>query len=525
MMGAIARLLNASVISVFLVLPVALADTDAKPSPDFIDPAPAAAKEDPKPILQPVTSSKETNPSPAQLSLPPEGADAPPSRRSAVSSGPSTQSANAVTVFEVTQMAIDTNPDVQARWHGFLESTEAQRAAWGGFLPKVDLNAGRAREDRRYRDNQQADAIFNRADVGLSLTQMIYDGFATLSQYRSLGHSRRASYFELLDTTEQISLEAYTAFEDVRRFRERLALAQDNLVKHKEVFKLIAERVQAGVGRSVDLEQVTGRLALAQSNVLTEQSNLHDVTARYRRITGVYPAEALAPIGLETMKLPPTREAVRKHAMQSNPALLASTESVQAASEDIGVQQAKMHPRFDLRLRGDYGDDINQINGESSVYVAELLMNYNLFNGGSDSASIRQSSQRLNAVKELQEKTCRDVLQTVDIAYNDVTRIGEQLEYLDQHQLSIAKAREAYRDQFDIGQRSLLDLLDTENEYFDSRRAYLNGLYDHSIAHARTMAATGSLVKSLKAKRTELFQLPDIGSNDAQDQVVAPCRI
>lgn len=99
--------------------------------------------------------------------------------------------------------------------------------------------------------------------------------------------------------------------------------------------------------------------------------------------------------------------------------------------------------------------------------------------------------------------------QTALIAYNDVRKLEEQLGYLDQHQLSIEKAREAYRKQFDIGQRTLLDLLDTENEVFQARRAYANAEHDLSIAQVRVQASLGNLLKTLGLARLAKDELPD----------------
>jgi adhesin transport system outer membrane protein len=78
-----------------------------------------------------------------------------------------------------------------------------------------------------------------------------------------------------------------------------------------------------------------------------------------------------------------------------------------------------------------------------------------------------------------------------------VNKLREQAAFLDQHQLSSDKARQAFRNQFDIGQRTLLDLLDTENEYFQSRRAYINAVHDLAIAQARLHAGMGNLLATL----------------------------
>lgn len=86
--------------------------------------------------------------------------------------------------------------------------------------------------------------------------------------------------------------------------------------------------------------------------------------------------------------------------------------------------------------------------------------------------------------------------------------------------MSTSKAREAYRQQFDIGQRSLLDLLDTENEYFQARRALVNAEYDLSLAKARVLGASGTLLSALKLRPLET-QAPDQpGGTEANDDAM-----
>ena len=103
--------------------------------------------------------------------------------------------------------------------------------------------------------------------------------------------------------------------------------------------------------------------------------------------------------------------------------------------------------------------------------------------------------------------------QTTQIAYNDAQRLREQLNYLNQHRLSIDRVRGAYQQQFDIGERTLLDVLDSENEYFDASRAYANAQYDITLADARTLAATGQLMQSLEIMRDDMPTLAELGND------------
>jgi len=141
------------------------------------------------------------------------------------------------------------------------------------------------------------------------------------------------------------------------------------------------------------------------------------------------------------------------------------------------------------------------------------VLNYNLFKGGSDRALSRQYAERLALSKDLRDKACRDIRQTLAIAFNDIQNLSRQLGFLDQHQLATEKAREAYRKQFDIGQRTLLDLLDTENEYFQARRAYVNAAHEHAIAHARTLAGMGKLLSALQVGRDGLPTAKELGQD------------
>lgn len=426
----------------------------------------------------------------------------------------------ATTVREAAQKAVVSNPEVQARWHTFLAASEEQDIARGGYLPRLDLSAGAGRE--RQTDPGLTDRDYNRSNAGLTLTQMLWDGLSTRNEVARLGYTKLARYYEVLDASENTALEALRAYEDVLRYRELVRLAQDNYVQHKQTFDQIEQRVQAGVGRRVDLEQASGRLALAESNLLTEAANLHDVSARYLRVVGELPAERLSPSPLLKEGIPPAVGEALRLAYEASPAFNAALENVRAAQAQVQQRRSRYQPRVDLRARGDRGRNIDGIDGRSTNEVVELVLNYNLFNGGADRAAVRESAERLNLARDLRDRSCRDLRQTLSIAFNDVRRLQEQLRFLDQHQLSIAKAREAYRRQFDLGQRTLLDLLDTENEYFQARRAYVNGLHDMAIAHGRTLAGMGRLLPTLQVSRPDLPSAAQIGQDrEATDPATA----
>lgn len=412
--------------------------------------------------------------------------------------------AEGVNLKEAVQEAVLKNPEVLERWHAFKAATENIEAIRGRYRPVMDVSANIARERQK---TPTTNDTYTRSAVSLMLNQMLYDGSDTRNEVAKFSYAQRVRYNEWLDTTEAVALEAMQAYVDVLRYRALHQLAQENYVQHRMVYDQIDQRVKSGIGRKVDLEQATGRLALSESNLLTEASNLHDVSTRYQRIVGVLPPETLSDPLVMNVGLPASSAAGLRRAYVQHPALQAAQENIVAAQKETKKRDAAFYPRFDLRARHDVGRNLDGNAGTHQLSNVELLLNYDFYNGGIDKAEKRQSLEELNVARDKRDKVCRDVRQTYYIAYNDVWRLKEQLKYLEQHQASIERARDAYRKQFDIGQRTLLDLLDTENELFEAKRAYQKGHFDYLLALGRTHAAMGNLLGAMGLRHLDASEL------------------
>lgn len=427
---------------------------------------------------------------PAGAQAPAQGPVAPAAPATGVRPVPNPQAAQVLR--DIIQQAVTNSPDVLSRWHAIRAAEGERDAARGARLPRVDLNAAAGLENRTLLGS------YSRHNSSIQLTQMLFDGDAARNEIARLDHAARVRAFEFFDTSETIALEGVRAYFDVVRYRELVRLAEDNYVEHRAVFGQTDRRVNARVARAVDLEQVTGRLALAEANLLTERANLHDTTARFQRILGrLPPGEMPVPAHLDR-DMPANAIAAIQQAVTGHPALLASIENVRASQSALDTRSAAYRPRLDFRARREQGSNYLGSLAYTGISAAEFVLSWNIFNGYADQARERQFAEQLNVAKDVRDKTCRDIRQTLVIAFNDVGKLRDQLEYLQQHADSIARALVAYRLQFDIGQRSLLDLLDTENELFQARRAVVNATQDLNIAYARTQQGRGTLLRALE---------------------------
>lgn len=418
---------------------------------------------------------------------------------------------------DVARQALQSNPEVTARLNAYRAAGHESDAARAAYRPRLDLNANAGRERDRFDNRNPATDTLDRNGVSLALTQVLWDGLAGHHDRRRADHSRLVRYFELVDTTEQIALEALRAYYDVARYRELVRLAEDNYVQHKAFFDQIQSRFKAGVSRGVDLEQAAARLALAESNLNTEVANLHDVTARYLRIVGAPPRQAGPAVTLDQIPLPQSGQDVLKAALGRSAAISAAVENLRAARAQASVREAAYQPRVEARVRTGAGHNYEGLAGQKRDTIGEIVLNWNLYNGGADHARVRQAARLMDQAADQRDAVCREVWQTASIAHNDTRKLVEQLQYLDANQIAIEKARDAYRRQFDIGQRSLLDLLNAENELYTARRAYANARHDLDVARLRTRTAMGELLPALGLSRPLDEAAPDADWSAADD--------
>ncbi len=407
-------------------------------------------------------------------------------------------------LVQAVRKAVASNPDVQARWNGFKAADSQRNVAKAGFLPQINLSGSVGYESRVSSGINLGN--YDLSSAQLSLDQILFDGGFTANEVKRLNAAKLTRYYELLDAAETAALEATRAYADVARYRELVDLATQNYIEHKQAATLVEERANSGVGRRVDVEQANGRLALAESNLLTELTNLHDVSARYLRVVGEKPSGTLPslPEPFKLAPLPASTDALMRDGLPHSPVLLAAVQNARSNRMAIDTAKSSFMPRVDLQVYGNQGRNSGGAIGDSHSQGVAIALSYNLYRGGADQAKEKQAVNLADQARDQQEKACRDVRQTLSLAYSDARSLNEQLGYIDRHRLATEKTREAYRQQFDIGQRTLLDLLDTQNEFFEASRSYINSRHDQAAAQARTLAAMGQLVVAMGAGRTDI---------------------
>ncbi|MEO5574082.1 MAG: TolC family outer membrane protein [Gammaproteobacteria bacterium] len=404
-----------------------------------------------------------------------------------------------MTLQDAVKETLATNPTIQAAIEQRNSRVGELDVARAGYKPTVDVTAGvgYGRRVSPFATLTNGDTN-SRRETGINLRQMIFDGFATHSEVTRQTERVNAAAYTVYGTAENIGLRATELYLNVLRELELVNLAKDNLAAHERIADQIILRTDAGVGRKSDQTQVEGRRALAGSNLIAAQANLTEAQANYQRVIGELPSpDSLQKPEFDADALPVSVDDAVQKALAGNPTLKSSQADVEAAIAQHQAAKSPFYPRFDLELGQVWNDGVNGIDGRDEDTVAMIRMRYNLFRGGADAARRAQTANLAGEAKEVSKSTYRQVIESMRLSWNAYQSVETQLVYLRQHVEAIRNTRQAYEKQFNIGQRSLLDLLDTENEMFVASRSAIVAEYDKIFAQYRIMAAMGRLLEQL----------------------------
>ncbi|WP_252271334.1 TolC family outer membrane protein [Pseudomonas subflava] len=406
--------------------------------------------------------------------------------------------AQAMTLSEAIQSTIDNHPELHASMNDRLSADEEVKIARGGYLPTVDLLMGYGREQT---DSPSTRALgdhnketLNYRDAELRLRQMLFDGFNTPNEVARTESVVDSRAYYVLGTSESLALRTVEVYLEVLKRREMVTLAQNNLQAHQRIGDQIGLRSERGVGSAADLDQSEARLALAENNLYTEQVNLADAEANFFSATGRMPSELETPATIKG-EMPADLLAARQAVVDNNPFLKSAQADVHAAEKQYEVAKSPFYPRFDLELATTADDNVQGDEGHYNTWRAAVVMNYNLFNGMRDKARLQSAAHQINQSMDIRNNALRVLNENLSLAWNAMENSRLQTPKARDYAEYTSRVREAYQQQFGLGQRTLLDLLDSENELFTANRRYTEVRYTEEFSMYRVIAAMGELLR------------------------------
>lgn len=408
--------------------------------------------------------------------------------------------AAAETLKEVVTFAIETNPQVVSVSKRRDAADFAIDAARGGYFPRADFIWGKGRERSQNSSTIAANpsdtwVSLNRKQEGLIINQMLFDGFGVKGEVDRRQAISESTAHRVYGTAEEIALQAIEAYLDVLKNRDLVSFAKENLAAHQKTFNQVKLRAEKGVGRRADLDQIDARLALAISNLAAAESNLRDAEIAYLKVVGKPPINLTMPA--VPQNIPRSVDEAVRIGQENHPIIKSALADVDAAQAQREIARSFLAPRVELEASYSNNRNIDGIPSPDRDRMLMLWVKWNAFRGGFDYYRMQETGLQVNEATEIARNTNRQVEAAVRLSYNAFATARDRLPSLERYVKSSDTTRAAYASQFDIGQRTLLDLLDSENEFFTARSTYTNGKFIEMVARYRILNAMGLLLSTL----------------------------
>ncbi len=423
-----------------------------------------------------------------------------------------------MSLSQAVSTGVMTNPEYGTVAASRRATDEELNQAKALYLPSIDsrVDGGfEVTDSPSTRASGDDDETFARYDAQLTLTQMLFDGWSTKYENKRQKNRVQSSAHRVRETSELTGLAIVEAFLEVMRQRELLTITRENVAEHQAIMGMIEEGVNAGRSTSADLEQIKARLAAANAQESTVRQSLRNAESSFQREVGDMPKDLVMP-AVPVDAISADVEGEVKSVLASSPTLAVRESDIEVAYNEYQGTGSTLYPQLDLQLGGRQGHNLGGIEGRDRSASALLVMNWNLYRGGGDVARVREFKHRHQQSKEVRAQTARELEDDVRQTWASMVSAGERAKEFASQAAANGEVVRAYKDQFNLDRRTLLDVLDSQNELFVSRSNTINAEFLEIFSVFRLLALKGQLLPTLGVAAPRESELIEVNNPPAE---------
>lgn len=325
---------------------------------------------------------------------------------------------------------------------------------------------------------------------------MLFDGYNASSEVDRQENRVRSAAHRVRETAELVALDATEAYLNVLRSRQLFEAARDNLAAHRALQSDISRRAEGGAGTEGDVHQAEARVSQAEATLAQIEGDLRDAEARYNSVVGHFPDNLTRPQVPQEL-MPTTVDAAVEAALHESPTVDISESDVRVAKAELTQTQSTMYPQLTIEGSALRAKDQDGLRTTRDQVGAGVVMRWNLYRGGADMARKREFEARQAEAESTLARTNREIEQRVRQAWAAREAARSRAEHFARQVSANQLVLEAYKKQFDAGERTLLDVLDAQNELFVSNSSMLTSYYTAMFGDYQVLAERGALLASL----------------------------
>lgn len=400
-------------------------------------------------------------------------------------------------LMQVYQQAKSNNPDLRKVESDRDAAYEKISESRGALLPQLGLNAG-YNINRGYRDNSGS-----KSDVSsgtLQLSQTIFD----MSLWRQLNITeKQAGVQDVAYQAQQqtLILDTATAYFNVLRGLDILSTTEAQKEALYRQLDQARQRFNVGLVAITDVQNAQAQYDQTLADEVVARNNLENYLEVLRQISGMYYPELNS---LDTQRFSTKRpndvNSLLKEAESRNLNLLTARLAQDVAREQIRLQQTGHMPTVSLNAstgmsNNDYRGS-NSINNPDSINgntTAGITLSFPLFSGGQTSSRVKQAQYSYVGASEALESAHRSMIQIVRSSYNNVSASISSVSAYKQTVVSAQSSLEATQAGYDVGTRTIVDVLNATTTLYNAKQQLANARYDYLINQLNIKYALGTL--------------------------------
>ncbi|SFV75490.1 Agglutination protein [hydrothermal vent metagenome] len=412
----------------------------------------------------------------------------------------------ATTITEVIKNVVYTNPSVFVKKEGLNVEVDKLKEANSKYFPSVDLSFSIGPEVTKTPSNNGEKASLTRREASVIITQNIFSGFKTTATVAQQKSQILLAQNNLQSSVENIALDTALAYIDVLKKRALYNIAKDNVLVHFKYLSKIKEKLDAGMAVNSDYVQTLSRYENAKSV---------EFLATQDYLTAVYSLKRLSPdINITSLeepilgKLPAqTTKDLVQLAMQTNSDLLVSNANIKVAESTVKIAKSEYYPTIDFVFRAYDNKNVHGVGyktqtnpnpiSKDSGYSGLIVIKYNLFNGFASYARNEISKNTLLKRRMALKDTKLFIKTKIKVALTTYKVTKKRIKHIEKYVQASKKAVSDYLEEYDLGRRTIIDLLNIELEYNNARNLQINAKYDLIKSYYQLLSYTGYLLKDM----------------------------
>jgi len=408
--------------------------------------------------------------------------------------GAGATTADAENLREALAQTYETNPDLASERAGLRATDESVPQALSNWRPEVEIDLSYGLRQRKRDFNTSAADIKNTdhlQSISLTISQNLFRGFRTVAESDNARNLVAAGRANLIDAEQTVLLEAVTAYINVVRDRVILSLRENNVLVLEQERQATADRFEVGELTRTDVAQADSRLAQALSERTEAQGNLNSSNANYVEVVGTAPGDLMRPA--LPAGLPASEEDAVQEAKTNNLAVVAQDFTERADRDNVDLVAGKLLPTLTLGGELKRNKDVLGADTITTEQSVTLSLTVPLYQAGNVYSRIREAKQSANrSLLQLAEEE-RQALESARQSWADLTSASSRIVSGDAEVAAQEIAFEGVQQEAQVGSRTVLDVLDAEQELLDSRVDLIVAQRDEIVAAYQVLQAIGRL--------------------------------